>query len=211
MQNLQKIIQCVQIPFLNMGKTIQHIIQKFLISTNKICFSLHFFSFIKQAFIQFQFAFFFQAQEECDDGNYQIGDDCLKCEIEQNQVCNSVIKILIANIYCKSSSLNTQLPQYDSKQIVHKHKIKRIGKVNTTKLPQNTISFKLINIDNQNCRSSFQIKQDVGSNLTFGENVLEMEVLDFRPTSQGQLNKSVTAVLEDSTKNIQHQVSKIFK
>ncbi|CAD8146600.1 unnamed protein product [Paramecium octaurelia] len=33
-----------------------------------------------------------QEQEECDDGNDQVGDGCLKCEIEQNWVCNSIMK-----------------------------------------------------------------------------------------------------------------------
>ncbi|CAK93759.1 unnamed protein product (macronuclear) [Paramecium tetraurelia] len=149
-----------------------------------------------------------QEQEECDDGNEQVGDGCLKCEIEKNWVCNSIMKnspsqcILVKAPHLIINYLNmTQNKQYISIRFNEQ------VKVNTTKLLSNTISFKLINIDNQNWRSSFQIKQDVGSYVTFGEYVLEIEVLqllDFRPTLQIELNQSVSniinAELEDYTK-----------
>ncbi|CAD8207704.1 unnamed protein product [Paramecium octaurelia] len=151
-----------------------------------------------------------QEEEECDDGNSYAADGCKDCFIEQNWVCITITTdspsqctfvkapILVVNY------LNmTQNKQYIGIQFNQQVKIY------TPQPLSETLNFELSDIEKKYWNSSLYIIQDVGSYLSFGEYVVEIEVyklLKFRPQLKILVNQQVVnidnAILEDFEKQI---------
>ncbi|CAK69833.1 unnamed protein product (macronuclear) [Paramecium tetraurelia] len=151
-----------------------------------------------------------QQQEECDDGNSEVLDGCKDCLIEQNWICTAMIrdspsqcafiqapKLVISYLNMTSNS------QYISIQFNQKVKI-----YSTQKLSE-TINCNLSNLNKKNWNSSLYIIQDVGSDVSFGEYIIEIEIqqlLEFRPILTIEVNQTVAnydnSFLDDFTKSI---------
>ncbi|CAD8215011.1 unnamed protein product [Paramecium octaurelia] len=151
-----------------------------------------------------------QEQEECDVGNYQAADGCNNCLIEQNWVCISITKDSPSECaFVKAPGLvinylnMTQNKQYISIQFNQEVKIYTLQPLSET------LKFELSDIDKKHWNSSLQIIQDVGSYLSFGEYVVQIEVyqlLKFRPLLTIFVNQEVAnidnAILDDDEKQI---------
>ncbi|CAD8131035.1 unnamed protein product [Paramecium sonneborni] len=153
---------------------------------------------------------FLQENEECDDGNYYAMDGCKECQIEQNWICITITKdsqsqctfVKAPNLVINYLNM-TNNKQYIS--ILFDQKVK----INTFQPFSETINFELLNIDEKNWNSTLHIIQDIGSEVSFGEFIVQIEVyqlLEFRPILKIQVNQIVTnqynAVLEVVEKSI---------
>ncbi|CAD8136801.1 unnamed protein product [Paramecium octaurelia] len=151
-----------------------------------------------------------QQQEECDDGNLEVQDGCKNCLIEQNWICTTIIRdspSQCAFVYAPKlviTYLNmTSNLQYLSVQFNQQIKIYSIQPLSET------INFTLQNLDKKDWNSSLYIIQDVGSYVSFGEYVFEIEIhqlLEFRPILKIEVNQTVAnidnSILDDFTKSI---------
>ncbi|CAD8120357.1 unnamed protein product [Paramecium sonneborni] len=153
---------------------------------------------------------FLQENEECDDGNYYAMDGCKDCLIEQNWICITIIKdsqsqctfVKTPNLVINYLNM-TNNKQYIS--IMFDQKVK----IDTFQPLSETINFELSNIDKKNWNSTLYIIQDIGSEVSFGEFIVQIEVyqlLDFRPILKIQVNQIITnqynAVLKEVEKSI---------
>ncbi|CAD8193969.1 unnamed protein product [Paramecium octaurelia] len=139
-----------------------------------------------------------QEQEECDDGNLQAVDGCKDCLFEQNWVCITMTKDSLSQCaFAKGPSLvinylnMTQNKQYISIQF-NQH-----IKIFTLQPLSETLNFELSDIDKKYWNSSLYIIQDVGSYLSFGEYIVEIEVyklLKFRPRLKILINQKVANI-----------------
>ncbi|CAK70803.1 unnamed protein product (macronuclear) [Paramecium tetraurelia] len=144
-----------------------------------------------------------QEQEECDDGNQHAADGCQDCLFEQNWVCITTAKESPSQCsFVKAPSLVinylniTQNKQYISIQF------------NYQPLSE-TLNFELSDLNRKYWNSSLNIISDVGSYLSFGEYIIEIEVfqlLKFRPLLKISVNQKVAnidnAILIDFEKQI---------
>ncbi|CAD8148188.1 unnamed protein product [Paramecium pentaurelia] len=126
-----------------------------------------------------------QEQEDCDDGNFLATDGCKDCLIEQNWVCMTITTDSLSQCsFIKAPNLLinylniTQNKQYISIQFNQKVKIQ------TAQPLSETINFEISNIEKKNWNSHLYIIQDVGSDVSFGEFIVQIEIqqlLEFRP------------------------------
>ncbi|CAD8180393.1 unnamed protein product [Paramecium octaurelia] len=157
-----------------------------------------------------------QKQEECDDGNYEEADGCKDCMIEQNWICTTMIRDSPSQcILVKAPKLViTYLNMTFNKQYISIQFNQQV-KIYTNQPLSKTINFKLSNVDMKDWNNSLYIHQDVGSYVSFGEYVAEIEVhqlLEFRPILTILVNQTVAnidnAVLDDFKKSITLQYPK---
>ncbi|CAD8149854.1 unnamed protein product [Paramecium octaurelia] len=153
---------------------------------------------------------FLQQQEECDDGNLEVLDGCRDCLIEQNWICTAMIRdspsqcafIQAPKIVMTYLNMTSNL-QYIRVQFNQQVKIY------STQPLSETINFKLSNLNKKSWNSSLYVIEDVGSYVSFGEYVIEIEIhqlLEFRPILTIEVNQTVAnmdnSVLDDFTKSI---------
>ncbi|CAD8203722.1 unnamed protein product [Paramecium pentaurelia] len=157
-----------------------------------------------------------QEEEDCDDGNYQAADGCKDCRIEQNWICTTRDSLSLCT-FVKAPNLvinylnMTQNKQYISIQFNQKVKIY------TAQPLSETINFEISNIDKKNWNSSLYIIQDVGSDVSFGEFIFQIEIqqlLEFRPVLKIKVNQTVAniddAILDNVEKSITLQYPKFL-
>ncbi|CAD8055008.1 unnamed protein product [Paramecium primaurelia] len=159
-----------------------------------------------------------QEQEDCDDGNFLATDGCKDCLIEQNWVCMTITTDSLSQCsFIKAPNLLinylniTQNKQYISIQFNQKVKIQ------TAQPLSETINFEISNIEKKNWNSHLYIIQDVGSDVSFGEFIVQIEIqqlLEFRPVLKIKVNQTVVniddAVLNDVEKSITLQYPKFL-
>ncbi|CAD8213224.1 unnamed protein product [Paramecium octaurelia] len=151
-----------------------------------------------------------QEQEECDDGNTNAFDGCKGCLIEQNWVCITMTKnspSQCAFVKAPSFFIN-YLNMTSNKQYISIQFNQQV-KIYTAQPLSETLNFELLDIDKKQWNCSLFIIQDVGSYLSFGEYIVEIEVyqlLKFRPILKILVNQKVAnadnAVLDDFEKQI---------
>ncbi|CAD8097659.1 unnamed protein product [Paramecium sonneborni] len=149
-------------------------------------------------------------QEQCDDGNSQAADGCFDCLIEQNWICITItIDSPSQCTFIKAPSLIVNyLNITQNKQYISISFDQRV-KIQTAQPLSETINLQLLNIDENKWNSSLYILQDVGSDVSFGEFIAQVEVyqlLEFRPVLKIQISQTVSninnAVLENVEKSI---------
>ncbi|CAD8166673.1 unnamed protein product [Paramecium octaurelia] len=150
-----------------------------------------------------------QGQEECDSGNY-AANGCKNCLIEQNWVCITVTKYQPSQCtFVKAPSLIINyLNMTQNKQYIS-IKFNQQVKIFTNQPLSETLKFELSDIHKKYWESNLYIIQDVGSYLSFGEYVFQIEVLQllkFRPILKIVVNQKVSniddAILDDFKKQI---------
>ncbi|CAD8132519.1 unnamed protein product [Paramecium octaurelia] len=152
-----------------------------------------------------------QEEEECDDGNYYAADGCKDCIIEQNWACITIIKdspsqctfVKAPNLFIHYLNM-TQNKQYISIQFTQQVKIY------TPQPLSETLKFELPDIDKQNWNSRLYIIQDVGSYLSFGEYIVQIEVyqlLKFRPLLKILVNQKVANIDNAILVDLEEQIT----
>ncbi|CAD8190916.1 unnamed protein product [Paramecium pentaurelia] len=152
-----------------------------------------------------------QEQEDCDDGNYQAADGCKDCFIELNWICITMTRDSLSQCtFVKAPNLEinylnmTQNKQYISIQFNQKVKIY------TAQPLSETINFEISNIDQKNWNSSLYIIQDVGSDVSFGEFIVQIEIqqlLEFRPVLKIKVNQTVANIDDAILYNVEKSIT----
>ncbi|CAD8205824.1 unnamed protein product [Paramecium pentaurelia] len=159
-----------------------------------------------------------QLEEECDDGNDQIADGCMDCMIEQNWVCSTILTN--SPTQCSFVKYPDLIIDYlnmtQNKQYISIRFSQQI-KIFTLQPLSETITFDLLNVEKKKWNSKLSIIQDVGSFVSVGEYVLEIDVLqllEYRPVMKILINQTVAnndnAVLINHLKQIILQYPKFL-
>ncbi|CAD8213911.1 unnamed protein product [Paramecium octaurelia] len=152
-----------------------------------------------------------QEEEECDDGNYYAADGCKDCLIEQNWICITMTKdspsqctfVKAPNFVINYLNM-TQNKQYISIQFTQQVKIY------TPQPLSETLNFEIPDIDKKHWNSSIHIIQDVGSYLSFGEYIVQIEVyqlLKFRPILKILVNQNVANIDNAILVDLEEQIT----
>ncbi|CAD8099843.1 unnamed protein product [Paramecium primaurelia] len=117
-----------------------------------------------------------QESEDCDDGNYLAEDGCKDCLIQQNWICITITR----DTQSQCSFVQAPILQ----------KFKRLTLIRN-------YNFEISNIEKKNWNSNLYIIKDVGSNVSFGEFIISIEIqqlLEFRPVLKIIVNQTVSNI-----------------
>ncbi|CAD8124924.1 unnamed protein product [Paramecium sonneborni] len=136
-----------------------------------------------------------QGQEECDDENYQANDGCKDCLVEQNWIC--ITRTIDKPSQCAFNKAPNLIINYlnmtENKQYVSIQFDQQV-KIKTAQPLSETMNFQLSNINKNKWNSSLFILQDVGSDVSFGEFIVQIEIqqlLELRPVLKISINQPV--------------------